>query len=190
MSSSCSRGSWLGCRHQLGTTRRLHRFLLPPPPAPPGLLPAAREHAGQRHRGARQVPQAWRRALPLPRPHVHGTHPQQPVVRTGALAGRHGSSSSSSSCPGHWLLAVLLPWLLHSYEVNLPRSTQTPGPFLPSPCSRQRHCDFQNSMEGWAEFLDEMKQYYGVSMDCLSGGQGGWCGLCPGWPVCVRLHCA
>ncbi|PRW56855.1 arginine N-methyltransferase [Chlorella sorokiniana] len=33
---------------------------------------------------------------------------------------------------------------------------------------RQRHCDFQNSMEGWAEFLDEMKQYYGVTMDCLS----------------------
>ena len=24
-------------------------------------------------------------------------------------------------------------------------------------------------MEGWAEFLDEMKQYYGVDMGCLSG---------------------
>ena len=83
---------------------------------------------------------------------------------------------------------MLLLWLLHSYEVNLPRSPHPPGPFLPPPCSRQRHCDFQNSMEGWAEFLDEMKQYYGVSMDCLSGGQGPvWAR--PGWPVCVRLQC-
>lgn len=33
---------------------------------------------------------------------------------------------------------------------------------------RQRHCDFQASMEGWAEFLDEMKQYYNLDLDCLS----------------------
>lgn len=41
-------------------------------------------------------------------------------------------------------------------------------------------------MEGWAEFVDEMKQYYGVSMECLSGAEPGgpcfgvWC-LCS-WP--------
>lgn len=28
-------------------------------------------------------------------------------------------------------------------------------------------------MEGWAEFVDEMKQYYGVSMECLSGAERG-----------------
>ncbi len=56
-----------------------HPCLLPT--SLPGLLPAAREHAGQRDCGARQVPQARRLALPLPRPHVHGAHPQQPVVR-------------------------------------------------------------------------------------------------------------
>ena len=28
-------------------------------------------------------------------------------------------------------------------------------------------------MEGWAEFLDEMKQYYNLDLDCLSGGGGG-----------------
>ncbi|KAL4445413.1 hypothetical protein ABPG77_011238 [Micractinium sp. CCAP 211/92] len=33
---------------------------------------------------------------------------------------------------------------------------------------RQRHNDFQNSMEGWAEFVDEMKQYYNVDLGCLS----------------------
>jgi hypothetical protein len=25
-------------------------------------------------------------------------------------------------------------------------------------------------MEGWAEFVDEMRQYYNVELDCLSGG--------------------
>ncbi|KAI3428836.1 hypothetical protein D9Q98_007653 [Chlorella vulgaris] len=33
---------------------------------------------------------------------------------------------------------------------------------------RQRQGDFQNSMEGWAEFLGEMKRYYNVDLDCLS----------------------
>ena len=37
--------------------------------------------------------------------------------------------------------------------------------------SRQRHGDFQNSMEGWGEFLEDMRQYYGVDLDCLSGVQ-------------------
>ena len=40
-------------------------------------------------------------------------------------------------------------------------------------CSRQRHHDFQNSMEGWAEFCEDMKQYYGVTLECLSGGWAG-----------------
>ncbi len=26
----------------------------------------------------------------------------------------------------------------------------------------------QNTMEGWGEFLDDMRRYYGVDMDCLS----------------------
>lgn len=43
----------------------------------------------------------------------------------------------------------------------------------PAVCSRQRHSDFQNSMEGWAEFVDEMKQYYGVDVGCLSGWEPG-----------------
>lgn len=45
---------------------------------------------------------------------------------------------------------------------------------------RQRQGDFQNSMEGWAEFLGEMKRYYNVDLDCLSGGGvfvGGWGGI-------------
>lgn len=30
-------------------------------------------------------------------------------------------------------------------------------------------------MEGWAEFVDEMKQYYNVDLGCLSGGgRRGW----------------
>lgn len=44
-----------------------------------------------------------------------------------------------------------------------------PPPRPASACSRQRHSDFQNSMEGWGEFVDEMKQYYDVNLECLSG---------------------
>jgi protein arginine N-methyltransferase 1 len=43
------------------------------------------------------------------------------------------------------------------------------APIRSSQC-RQRHADFQGSMEGWAEFVDEMRQYYNVDMGCLSGG--------------------
>ncbi|GAB4816191.1 hypothetical protein N2152v2_003237 [Parachlorella kessleri] len=32
----------------------------------------------------------------------------------------------------------------------------------------QRMAEFQNMMEGWGEFLDDMRRYYGVDMDCLS----------------------
>ncbi|GFR40027.1 hypothetical protein Agub_g562 [Astrephomene gubernaculifera] len=32
----------------------------------------------------------------------------------------------------------------------------------------QRTSEFQNSMEGWAEFLQEMRHYYQVNLDCLS----------------------
>ncbi|PNW75848.1 hypothetical protein CHLRE_12g558100v5 [Chlamydomonas reinhardtii] len=34
----------------------------------------------------------------------------------------------------------------------------------------QRTSEFQNSMEGWAEFLHEMQHYYQVSLDVLSDG--------------------
>ena len=34
--------------------------------------------------------------------------------------------------------------------------------------SQQRVADFHNSMEGWAEFLVEMRNYYQVDLDCLS----------------------
>lgn len=34
--------------------------------------------------------------------------------------------------------------------------------------SHQRNADFQAAMEGWAEFLREMRNYYNVDMDCLS----------------------
>ncbi|KAK9820088.1 hypothetical protein WJX72_006017 [[Myrmecia] bisecta] len=34
--------------------------------------------------------------------------------------------------------------------------------------SHQRTAEFQRSMEGWAEFTQEMRNYYDVSMDCLN----------------------
>lgn len=34
--------------------------------------------------------------------------------------------------------------------------------------AHQRVSEFQNSMEGWAEFLQDMQHYYQVSLDCLS----------------------
>lgn len=33
--------------------------------------------------------------------------------------------------------------------------------------THQRAAEFQNAMEGWAEFSAEMRQYYGVDMSCL-----------------------
>ncbi|KAG7672538.1 hypothetical protein Ndes2526B_g08945 [Nannochloris sp. 'desiccata'] len=32
----------------------------------------------------------------------------------------------------------------------------------------QRTADFQNSMHGWGEFIEDMREMYGVEMDCLS----------------------
>jgi len=37
-----------------------------------------------------------------------------------------------------------------------------------SQLARQRLHDFQGSMEGWADFVQDIKQYYGVKMDSLS----------------------
>lgn len=39
---------------------------------------------------------------------------------------------------------------------------------MQTPISHQRLAEFQGSMEGWADFIRDMRHYYGVDLDCLS----------------------
>ena len=92
----------------------------------------------------------------------------------GALYPSHARVRRGASPCRRWAAHAAAP--LPSPLTSPPPTTPTRVQMFVAPirtnAAHQRMADFQHCMEGWGEFCDDMRQYYGVELDCLSGARG------------------